>query len=177
MWPQLTLRSHFAAYRPVHMSAQEGTSKGGCHQSSRVTRGVWGREVTATTLSALGASFLPTPSSAAVGKEARTAPVMQPRQEEKQREQPSWGGSHSARPWGGTAAPTRSPDEGGGCEHSTLCVLKPQRNCRDQSCSHQTASHKAPEAGGGLGHQKMRSAFSILTPQNPSHWWELAAPL
>lgn len=31
------------------------------------------------------------------------------------------------RPWGGMAAPTRSPDEGGGCEHGTLCVLKPQK--------------------------------------------------
>lgn len=90
------------------MSAQEGTGEGGCHRPSRVTRGVWGREVTAMTLSALGASFLPTLSSAAAGKEARAAPVTQPR-EEKQRERPSRGG---------TAAPTLSPGRGrdGGCE-------------------------------------------------------------
>lgn len=61
------------------------------------------------TLSALGASFLPTLSSAAAGKEARAAPATQPRREEKQRDQPSRGG---------TAAPTRSPGRGrdGGCE-------------------------------------------------------------
>lgn len=68
------------------------------------------------TLSALGVSFLPTLSSAAVGKEARAAPVTQPSREEKQREQPSQGGSRGARPWGGTAAPTRGPGRDGGCE-------------------------------------------------------------
>lgn len=129
--------------------------------------------MTATTLSALGASFLPTLSSAAAGKEARAAPVTQPRREEKQREQPSRGGSRSARPWGGTAAPVPSPGRDGGCErgHSAsrrhaLCV-KLQKSCRDRSRSPQTVARKAPEAGGGVGHQKMRSALSTPSPQIP----------
>lgn len=128
---------------PSACQRQRGRARG-CHQPSRVTSGGWGREVTATT-SHRGETF-PSARAALVTKEREQGTACS-----------GWDGG------GVTQAVTRVP-------WAVTRVPKPRQSGRDGSCSPQTASQNAPEAGSGVGHKSQLPRSSSTPP------WSSAAP-